>query len=453
MAIVTLAVDADGIALITLDDPARPANVTSPQLTAELIAAIDRVAADASIRGAVIASGKPGRFVAGGDIHDFVRARERGMTEAEAFEVSDSWNRELRRIERSGKPFAAAINGAALGGGFELALMCQHRVLVDDPRAIVGLVELSLGLLPAGGGSQRLPRLIGIDAALRLMLDARRLAPAEALAAGLVDAVVPAGRLLDTARAWVRDHPGAPQPWDARGGAAPDLGDLDTLRERWQHEVEQRYAACCPAPRALLNAVFDGVRRPLDEALRIEARCFAPLLPGVVARNLMRTGFVYRQQADKRARQALARGAPGVPPPVHEHDAAAPPPGGACLWLWPDAGQPALAEVASAPDAAPQLLDAALAHCAALGVTPVVLPPGRASFVRRLRAQSSLAARADEGRRALAVGDVACAADADLASVLSGSCPPWSGGVISLADMPEATAAPAIPSVHQGDTP
>ena len=177
MAIVTTSVGADGVALITLDDPARPANVTSPELTAELLAAIDRVAGDDAVVGAVIASGKPGRFVAGGDIKDFVGAFERRMSEAEAFELSHRWNRDLRRIERCGKPFAAAINGAALGGGFELALLCQHRVLVDEPHAVVGLVEVGLGLLPAGGGSQRLPRLVGIDAALRLMIDARRLAP------------------------------------------------------------------------------------------------------------------------------------------------------------------------------------------------------------------------------------------------------------------------------------
>lgn len=455
MAIVTLSVHADGVALITLDDPARSANVTSPQLTAELLAAIDRVAVDASIRGAVIASGKPGRFVAGGDIMDFVGAWERGMTEAEAFEFSHAWNRQLRRIETCGKPFAAAINGAALGGGFELALLCQHRVLVDDPKAVVGLVEVSLGLLPAGGGSQRLPRLVGIDAALRLTLDARRLAPADALAAGLVDAVVPAEQLIACARAWVRAHPHARQPWDERARATPDIDRIDTLRAHWRREVDERFGGHYPAPLALLNAVFDGVQRPLDEGLLIESRCFAPLLPGVVARNLMRTGFVYRQQADKRAREALARHASrAAASPVHEHDARVPPPRGACLWLWPDAARPALAEVASAPDVAPRALDAALARCATLGVTPVVLPPGRSSFVRRVRAQASLAARAEEGRRALAAGDVACAADADLASVLSGSCPPWSGGVISFADMPGASTAPAIPPVHpQGDKP
>src|SRR5436305_3227443 len=368
MAIVTMAVGADGVALITLDDPARPANVTSPELTAELLAAIDRVAGDDAIVGAVIASGKPGRFVAGGDIKDFVGAFERRMSEAEAFELSHRWNRDLRRIERCGKPFAAAINGAALGGGFELALLCQHRVLVDEPHAVVGLVEVGLGLLPAGGGSQRLPRLIGIDAALRLMIDARRLAPREALSAGLVDAVVPADRLVHVARDWVRTHPRAKQPWEGRDAAAIDIAQVDALRVRWQREVEERFGGRYPAPQALLQAVLDGVCVPLDEGLRLESQCFAPLLTGVVARNLMRTGFVYRQQADKRARQARARLAEGTPArPVHDGAAQPPPEGGACLWLWPSAAQARLAEIAVAPGTPREAVDAAPAQAPTLG--------------------------------------------------------------------------------------
>ncbi|NRF65888.1 enoyl-CoA hydratase/isomerase family protein [Aquincola sp. S2] len=434
MAIVTTTVDADGVALITLDDPARPANVTTPELTAELLAAVDRVATEPTIRGAVIASGKPGRFVAGGDILDFVGAWERGMSEAEAFEISHRWNRELRRIERCGKPFAAAINGAALGGGFELALLCQHRVLVDDPRAVVGLVEVGLGLLPAGGGSQRLPRLIGIDAALRLMLDARRLAPPEALAAGLVDAVVPAERLLAVARAWVLEGHPPRQPWDER--AAPDAAQLEASREHWQQLVDAQFGRHYPAPHALLRAVFDGLPLPLDDGLRVESTCFAPLLAGVVARNLMRTGFVYRGEADKRARQAAARlGESAVVLPEYDGAAAPPPRGSACLWLWPDAAQARLAEIAVAADAPPSRVDIALSQAAARGVTPVVLPPGRPSFVARLlEHRGSLQALAAEGRRALAEGAIASPADADLASVLGGLCPPWTGGVISCTD-------------------
>jgi enoyl-CoA hydratase/carnithine racemase len=405
--------------------------VTSPELTAELVAAIDRVANDDAIHGAVIASGKPGRFIAGGDIKDFVGAWERGTSEAEAFEISHAWNRELRRIERSGKPFAAAINGAALGGGFELALMCGHRVLVDEPHAVVGLVEVGIGLLPAGGGSQRLPRLVGIDAALRLMIDARRLAPREALAAGLVHEVVPGDRLLAQARAWVRAQPH--QAW--RESAAPDIARLPMLRERWAHEVDERFGGHYPAPLALLRAVFEGVQRPLDEGLRIESQCFAPLLGGVVARNLMRTGFVYRQQADKLARRALQGAARELADvPLHERAAAPPPAGGTCVWLWPSAAQASLAEIAVARDADARQIDAALASCARRGLTPVVLPAGRPSFVQRLLAHAELSDIAAEGRRALAEGAIGSAADADLASVLCGACPPWSGGVVSLAD-------------------
>jgi enoyl-CoA hydratase/carnithine racemase len=435
MAIVSLEVDGDGVAVITLDDPARAANVTSPELTAELLAAIDRVAVEPAIRGAVIASGKPGRFVAGGDIMDFVGAYERGMSEVEAFEFSHAWNRELRRIERCGKPFAAAINGAALGGGFELALLCHHRVLVDEPKAVVGLVEVGIGLLPAGGGSQRLPRLIGIDAALRLMIGARRLAPREALAAGLVHEVVPAEHLLEAARAWVRQHAQARQPWEERTEAAPDIANIEWLRRCWQQEVDERFGGHYPAPPALLRAVFEGIHQPLDEALRTESRCFAPLLTGIVARNLMRTGFVVRQQADKRAREARARIGDAAAVAVHERDESPPAAGDACLWLWPSAAQPQLAEIARAPDAPQAAVDAALAACASRGVTPVVLPPGRPSFVRRLREQASLPAMAAEGRRALDDGGIANAADADLASVLGAGCPPWSGGVISYADL------------------
>ena len=169
--------------------------------------------------------------------------------------------------------------------------------------------------------------------------------------------------------------------------------------------------------------------------LRIESSCFAPLLTGIVARNLMRTGFVYRQQADKRARRARAAIAGPLPPlAAHAGDAAPPPAAGVCLWLWPDAVSPQLAEVAPAPGAGDAAVQVALACCAERGVTPVVLPPGRPSFVRRLLALDSLPARAEAGQRALAAGDIASAADADLASVLGGACPPWSGGVISFHD-------------------
>jgi 3-hydroxyacyl-CoA dehydrogenase/enoyl-CoA hydratase/3-hydroxybutyryl-CoA epimerase len=291
----SLTVDADGIALITLDDPSRPVNVTSPELVGELLAALDRVAADPVIRGAVLVSGKADSFVAGGDIKDYVGAHDRGMTEAEAFEISRRWNVDLRRVERCGKPLAAAIHGVALGGGFELALCCHHRVLAGDERARVGLVEVGIGLLPAGGGTQRLPRLIGVAPALAAMLEARRMRADEALACGAVDAVVPRDELLVAARAWVCGHPQAVQPWDVPGFRAPGADAFDWARART--DLLARTRGRYPAPLACFDAVRDGIEHPIEEGLAIESRHSAALLPGAVARNLMRTGFVHRHLA------------------------------------------------------------------------------------------------------------------------------------------------------------
>jgi len=217
----------------------------------------------------VLTSGKPGSFVAGGDIKDFVGAHDRGMTQAEAFEISHRWNVDLRRIERCPKPLAAAINGVALGGGYELALCCKHRVLVDDEKAVVGLVEVTIGLLPAGGGTQRLPRLIGVEPALALMLEGRRLKPAEALACAAVDQIVPRDRLVDAAREWVREHPRAMQPWDMAGFVAPGAAGFDW--EGARAALVERTRGRYPAPLALFDAVRDGVARTIDEGLHIES--------------------------------------------------------------------------------------------------------------------------------------------------------------------------------------
>src|SRR6185369_1223970 len=172
---------------------------------------------------------------------------------------------------------------------------CKHCVLVDDAKAVVGLVEVTIGLLPAGGGTQRLPRLIGVARALALMLEGRRLTPVEALACGAVDQVVPRDRLVDAARAWVREHPRAMQPWDMPGFVVPDAAAFDWAGAR--AALLDRTRGRYPAPLALFDAVRDGVMCSIDEGLHIESTASATLLPGAVARNLMRTGFVHRQLA------------------------------------------------------------------------------------------------------------------------------------------------------------
>jgi 3-hydroxyacyl-CoA dehydrogenase/enoyl-CoA hydratase/3-hydroxybutyryl-CoA epimerase len=409
MATLSFEVDAHGVALITLDDPARAMNVTSPELVDELIAALDRVAADAAIRGAVLTSGKPGSFVAGGDIKDFVGAHDRGMTQAEAFELSQRWNVALRRIERCPKPLAAAINGVALGGGYELALCCKHRVLVDDDKAVVGLVEVTIGLLPAGGGTQRLPRLIGVERALALMLEGRRLKPAEAVACGAVDQVVPRDRLVATAREWVRDHPYAVQPWDMPGFVAPGMEDFDWAGRR--AALVERTRGRYPAPLALFDAVRDGVMRSIDEGLHIESTASAALLPGAVARNLMRTGFVHRH---------LARRFAGEPGPY--------------LQRLRRACEIELAALLAEGVAAQHLQQAA--HDADWATMPwpdvrfdrysCSTRPDIEPLVRRLLHVVAL-----EGVRCLDDGTVQSPAEADVGSVVGIGFPRWTGGVLS----------------------
>jgi len=309
----TLDVDADGIAIIRMNLPDRSMNMTTPELTADLMRAVEHVAADAAIKGAILTSGKDGCFVAGGDIKDFAHAYERGMTREQAFALSNESSLFFRRIETCGKPVAAAINGLALGGGLELCLACHYRVIADDPKAIVGQPEVTIGLLPGGGATQRLPRLIGVEPALPLLLSGRHLQPAEALHLGVVHAMVPAADLTAAAKRWLLAYPDPRQPWDTPGYAVP--GGLERLAAYTElgfltdsgllTEAALRHY---PAPRAILSCVVEGLPEPIDAGLRIESAYFSTLLTGVVARNLMRTSFVNKGQVNK-----LAYRPPDVP--------------------------------------------------------------------------------------------------------------------------------------------
>ena len=298
--------DSQGIAILSIDVPDRPMNVITPEFSAELAAAVERVASDDAIKGAVLTSGKPGGFVAGADLKDLVTAFERGMSAAEGAAFSGDLSGLLRRMETCGKPFAAAINGLALGGGLELCLACHYRVLADDPKAIVGLPEVSVGLLPGAGGTQRLPRLIGIPKALPLLLQGRHVKPADALKQGLVDALATAGEVVAKARQWLLDSPSAEQPWDRKGFKVPGgTGPLAPhAAQSFTMGIAQTSNATqgkLPAPMAILSTVFEGTQVPFDTGLRIESKYFGKLLSGSVARNMIRTLFVNKTAADKLA--------------------------------------------------------------------------------------------------------------------------------------------------------
>jgi 3-hydroxyacyl-CoA dehydrogenase/enoyl-CoA hydratase/3-hydroxybutyryl-CoA epimerase len=306
-----LEVGADGVALITLDDPSRPMNVVSPEWMDEFIAVIEQVAADPAIKGAIVTSAKP-TFMAGADLKYITTLFDSGITTAQAYAFSQKASMAMhRRMETCGKPFVAAINGLALGGGFELCLACHYRVIADDPKALVGLPEVTVGLLAGSGGTQRLPRMIGVEKALPLLLEGKTVGPAEALKLGLVDAVAPASDLIAAARRWLLETPNPVRAWDEKtyrnNGGLLD-GKLATMYTMRPGAITAQYQRNYPAPIAILNCVFEGTQMPMDKALSVESKYFAKLLCDPVSRNIIRTTFVNKGEAGK-----LVRRPAGVP--------------------------------------------------------------------------------------------------------------------------------------------
>jgi 3-hydroxyacyl-CoA dehydrogenase/enoyl-CoA hydratase/3-hydroxybutyryl-CoA epimerase len=307
MEFLNLAVDADGIAVITLDNRQESVNLVSPEWIDAFIAAIEQVAADGNIRGAIITSAKSS-FMAGADLK-FMAACHGRMSLKDAFEFGRKPSIAMhRRMETCGKPFVAALNGMALGGGFELALACHYRVLADTPKALVGLPEVTVGLLPGSGGTQRLPRMIGMARALPLLLEGRAVAPAEALELGLVDEVVAPGLLMQAARDWLLTRADPVRPWDKKGFTMPgDNGLLDpsvaALTMRHAPLLAAKTFRNYPAPIAILASVFEGMQVSFDKGLLVESRYFATLLAGVEARNIIRTSFLNKGRAEKLERR------------------------------------------------------------------------------------------------------------------------------------------------------
>lgn len=299
-------IDADGVCVLMWDMPDRKQNVFNQASMDAFEAALGKALADDAVTGLVITSGKKD-FIAGADL-DAVEAMTLEQPEAaELHERTGSLSRLLRRMETGGKPVVAAINGTALGGGFELALACHHRILSDDRRAKVGLPESQLGLLPGAGGTQRLPRMIGVQASLPLLLEGKQLSPDKALKAGLVDAIAPRDELVAAAKAWLATRPTAVQPWDVRGFMVPGGGAEDPKINSTFMVASAMYAAKTfgnyPAGTAILSCVFEGLRVDIDTALEIEVRYFVSLLRGPVAKAMVRTMFLSMQAAAKLARR------------------------------------------------------------------------------------------------------------------------------------------------------
>ena len=265
-------VDADGIATATMDSPGRSMNVLNDELAEPLALLIERFATDASIKGLVLASGKKD-FLAGADVD-----RLRLLSSAqEAFDESMRFKKLLRAMELGGKPVVAAINGKCLGGGLEIAMACHYRIVLDDGKARLGLPEVKLGLLPGGGGTQRMPRLIGMQQALQWMGEGSDVRAAQALKTGLVgELATSADELHAKARAWIRANPSPKQPWDVPkfrypGGdsRSPAMAQLFSVAPSM---VSAKSYGNYPAVTHILSAVFEGGVVGFDAALEIESR-------------------------------------------------------------------------------------------------------------------------------------------------------------------------------------
>lgn len=311
--------DADGIAVVTIDLPGKSMNVWDEDLIADFGKWIPEFVADDNLKGAVITSGKASGFLAGADLNMLGGGGPGGApsTRKGQFEAAFGLNKMLRMLETGGhpakalqnsqasaKPVVAAVNGLALGGGLELVLACHYRIVANDPKIQLGLPEVQVGLLPGGGGTQRLPRLAGLQNAAMLTTQGKPVDPNTAKGQGFIDEVAPADEIIAKAKTWIKDNPKVTQPWDKKGFKFPGGGGaMDPRAVQFfmaanamaQRETNHNY----PAVQAILSCLYEGSIVPFDTAIRIESKYFVKMLSGPVARNMIRTLFINKQAAEK----------------------------------------------------------------------------------------------------------------------------------------------------------
>ena len=307
--------DSDGVALVTWDMPDKSMNVIDQSVMEEFGAIVDHVASEETIKGAVITSGKKA-FGGGADLTMLQKmlgeyqAAEQKDSETAAKALYDrAWllNGLYRKLETSGKPWVAAINGQAVGGCLEMALACHARVIVDDPSIKISLPEVKVGLFPGAGGTQRVPRLIHPQEALQFMLKGSSMIPSKAKSVGLVTEVVPAAELISTAKKLIADGLSPVQPWDQKGfklpggkvysGAGFQL--FPPANAIYRRETYDNY----PGARAIMKCVYEGLLLPFDTALKVESRYFTQVLRTTEAAMMIRTLFVSLQELNKGARR------------------------------------------------------------------------------------------------------------------------------------------------------
>ena len=287
-------VDNDGIAFVTWDVANSPVNVMDTAINLEFFAAAGKALEDENVKGIVINSAKRD-FIVGGDLKWFLNM---DISREEFFEVVMRTNKFLRRLETSGKPVVATINGLALGGGLEVALACHHRIMDNQPKSRVGLVECSVGLFPGAGGTQRYLRIMGPQKTFQYILGSTKLTAEKALKEGLIDEIAAPEDLDKKAKEWILANPNPVQPWDVRGFQVPGtpngIGQVPGVTEFYSFNNTMAYKQThgnMPNIKNLLNAVYHGSSCAIDNALEVEGRYFVDTIFAEETKNVIRTGF------------------------------------------------------------------------------------------------------------------------------------------------------------------
>lgn len=311
----TLDTDADGIALVTWNMPDRSMNVFTEEVMGELDKIIDQVVADAGIKGAVITSGKDS-FSGGADLTMLqkmlaVFAKEKTKDPEKAakllFDNAGRMGGLWRKLETSGKPWVSAINGTCMGGAFELSLACHGRVAADSDKVKMALPEVKVGIFPGAGGTQRVPRLTDQQQALQMLTSGQNLSPQKAKAMGLIHEIAEPAKLVETAKAMIRNGLKAVQPWDEKGFKLPGGPVYSAAGANlWPPAIailRRETYGNYPAAAAILKCVYEGLLVPFDTALRIEQRYFTEIMRTKEAAAMIRSLFVSLQELNKGARR------------------------------------------------------------------------------------------------------------------------------------------------------
>ena len=284
----------DGIATITFDEEGSPVNTMCAQWTADLVAVTAQVVQDKdAIRGIVLASNKS-TFFAGADLKATMRLQ--ASDAPRVFQEIEQTKKCFRTLETLGRPVVSCLNGAALGGGWEVALIGHYRVAVDNPKIQFGLPEITLGLIPGASGITKMTRLLGLMGAQPYILESKLFSPREALELGLVNELVhDVAALRPAALAFIATHPEARQPWDDKNykipGGTPGNPKIAAMLSVAPAVLKQKTRGLYPAPEAALAAMVEGAQVDFDTALRIESRYLARLIVSPVAKNMINTFF------------------------------------------------------------------------------------------------------------------------------------------------------------------